>query len=204
MKKLSRTDLRDLLEYEKIRVGFRKHIIALKKNRRIAVGDKVSFVFENRETVKFQIQEMIRAERMVDDQKIQDEVDVYNQILPDSHQLSATMFIEITEEQDIKPELDRFQGVDQGQCVYFEFGGLARVYAQFEEGHSKEDRISAVQYVRFTLTPEEQTWFRDPAVPLALVVNHKNYAARTVLAAEQRKALARDFDDQSVEVGQEG
>ncbi|MBZ5553518.1 MAG: DUF3501 family protein [Acidobacteriia bacterium] len=201
MKKLTVDDVRNLYEYEKIRDEFRRHIIALKQHRRLPVGDKVSLVFENRETVKFQVQEMIRAERMVDERRIQDEIDVYNQILPDADELSATLFIEITTPSDIKPELDRFQGLDQGDCVFFEMGGLARVFGRFEEGHSKEDRISAVQYVRFPFTREEQSWFRDPTVPVALVIDHPNYAARTSLTAEQREALARDFEGASVGVG---
>jgi uncharacterized protein DUF3501 len=201
MKKLTVEDIRNLYEYERIRDEFRRHIISLKQHRRLPVGDKVSLVFENRETVRFQVQEMIRAERMVDERRIQDEIDVYNQILPATGELSATLFIEITTPADIKPELDRFQGVDRGDCVFFEMGGLARVYGRFEEGHSKEDKISAVQYVRFPFTGEEQTWFRDPTVPLALVIDHPNYAARTSLTGEQRKALARDFEETSVGVG---
>jgi len=201
MKKLTTDDVRNLYEYEKIRDDFRRRIIALKQHRRLPVGDKVSLVFENRETVRFQVQEMIRAERMVDEGRIQDEIDVYNQILPDSGELSATLFIEITTPADIKPELDRFQGVDRGDCVFFELGGRTRVYGRFEEGHSKEDKISAVHYVRFPFTRVEQDRFRDTTVTLDLVIDHPNYAARTSLTTEQREALAQDFEGASVGVG---
>ncbi|MFI5174239.1 MAG: DUF3501 family protein [Terriglobia bacterium] len=201
MKRLSRKDIQNLYEYERMRGDFRKQIIALKQDRRLPVGDKMSFVFENRETVKFQILEMVRAERMVDEHKIQEEIDVYNQTLPDVDELSATMFIEITAAPDIKPELDRFQGVDRGDCVFFELGGGARVNGRFEEGHSKEDKISAVQYVRFLFTREQQDEFRDLKVPLALVVEHPHYAARTTLTPAQRGSLAQDFEEASMEVG---
>jgi hypothetical protein len=198
MKKLSLSDIQNVYEYEKIRNNFRQRIIDLKHDRRIPVGDRISFVFENRETVKFQIQEMMRAERIVDDEKIREEIDVYNELLPNADELGATMFIEITEQSDVKPELDRFQGLDRGDCVYFEFGDLARVFARFEAGHSKEDRISAVHYLRFAFTSEEQSWFRDPKVSVALVVNHPHYSARSLLNQQQRASLAADFDAHSL------
>ncbi len=199
MKKLNFSDILNLYEYEKVRPACRQEVIAAKASRRISVGDRLTFLFENRDTVKFQIQEMIRAERIVSEEKIQEEIDVYNQLLPEDHELSATLFIEITEASDIKPELDRFQGLDRGDCVYFEFNGLARVFARFEAGHSKEDRISAVQYVRFSFTAEEQGWFSDPSVQVALVVSHPLYSARTVLTEEQRRTLAGDFGAASVD-----
>lgn len=201
MKKLSFTDIKNLYEYEKIRNEFRARIMELKRDRRIEVGRQVSFIFENRDTVTFQVQEMIRAERIVEDRKVQEEIEVYNQLLPDAHELSATLLIEITEPEAIRPQLDRFQGLDREECVYFEFDGLARVPARFEAGHSKEDRISAVQYVRFRFTPEERAWFADPRVSVALVVAHPNYAERTVLHAAQRASLARDFEDASIAAG---
>lgn len=201
MRKLSLEDMQNLYEYEKVRVDFRNRIIALKQLRRIPGGDRLSFTFENRETVKFQIQEMIRAERIVDDRKVIEEIEVYNQLLPDSNELGATLFIEITHQSEIKSELDRFQGLDRGDCVYFEFGDLARVFARFEPGHSREDRISAVHYLRFLFTAEERAWFEDANVSVALVVNHTKYIARTLLTREQRDALTADFKDAPLGVG---
>ncbi len=194
MKALSKNDLCNLDEYEKIRDDLRKSIMAVKQHRRVAAGDKVGFIFENRETLKFQIQEMIRAERLVAEEKIQEELDVYNELIPAANELSATMLLEITEPNDIKPALDRFQGIDRGDRVYFEFGGPARVNARFEAGHSREDRISAVQYVRFAFSPEERAWFSDPKVTVALVIDHPGFEGRTVLTPEQRASLAGDFE----------
>lgn len=203
MRKLGLEDIQNLHQYEKVRVDFRNRIIALKQLRRIPVGDRLSFTFENRDTVKFQIQEMIRAERIENDHNVLEEIEVYNQLLPDLNELSATLFIEMTDQSEIKLELDRFQGLDQEDCVYFEFGDLARVFAQFEAGHSKEDRISAVHYLRFLFTPEEQGWFQDPNVSVALVVNHANYSARTLLTLQQRNSLTADFKEKILEVGRE-
>ncbi|MFQ5991302.1 MAG: DUF3501 family protein [Nitrospiraceae bacterium] len=145
---LTQDDLVPYGEYEQIRVPFRQRIIELKQRRRLAVGEKVTLVFENRETVLFQIQEMIRAERIVDPMKVQNELDVYNALLPQDGGLSATMFIEITESDHIKEDLDAFQGIDRGQTVALRCGKHA-VYGEFETGHSKEDKISAVHFVRF-------------------------------------------------------
>jgi len=194
MRKLNASDIINLYEYEKVRSEFRARIIDLKKRRRIEVGDKVSLTFENRDTMRFQIQEMVRAERIADDHRVQEEINVYNAILPEANELSATLFIEITEQEQIKADLDRFQGMDRGDCVYFELEGHGRVFGRFEAGHSKEDRISAVQYVRFPFSPEQQRWLRDPGIPVALVVHHEHYQAQAVLNPEQRAALSDDFE----------
>src|SRR5262245_49090386 len=122
MQKIELAEIKNLYEYEKVREAMRRDVIALKARRRIAVGDRLSFVFENRETVLFQIQEMIRAERIVADERIQDEIDVYNEQLPAPGQLSATLFIEIEDRDRIKPELDRFMGIDEGRRVWLQVG----------------------------------------------------------------------------------
>jgi hypothetical protein len=194
MRKLAASDIINLYEYEKVRNEFRSRIIDLKKRRRIEVGDKVSLTFENRDTIRFQIQEMVRAERIVDEHKVQEEIDVYNEILPDTNELSATLFIEITEREQIRADLDRFQGMDRGDCVFFDLEGHGRVFGRFEAGHSKEDRISAVQYVSFHFSPEQQGWLRDPKIPVALVVHHEHYQERAVLTPEQRATLSDDFE----------
>src|SRR5437870_4731867 len=107
MKPIGISDVMNIAEYEKIRPEFRSRIIELKNRRRISVGPKITFVFENRDTVLSQIQEMMRAERIVHEDKIQNEIDVYNQLLPGQNELSATMFIEITDSDQIKAELER-------------------------------------------------------------------------------------------------
>jgi hypothetical protein len=184
-------EVRNLHEYEKIRDTFRREVIALKRHRRVAVGDRLSFLFENRATVLFQIQEMIRAERIVADDRIQDEIDVYNALLPEAGELSATMMIEIERKEAIKPELDRFMGIDSGEHVWLQVGREHAVPGRFEEGHSKEDKIAAVHFVRFALPPDaRQAFAREPA---ALVVEHGDYRARTPLPEETLRALREDL-----------
>src|SRR4029450_1370249 len=94
--KIARSEVLNFFEYEKVRAAMRERVIELKRRRRVTVGEHLSFVFENRDTVVFQIQEMCRVERITDDAKIQDELDVYNALLPGPRELSATLFIEIT------------------------------------------------------------------------------------------------------------
>ena len=192
MKKITLADVKNLYEYEKVRSQFRQEIIELKKRRRVSVGDKVTLVFENRATVLFQIQEMIRVERIVADEKVQDEIDVYNELLPSRGQLSATLLIEIVEQSHIKEELDRLFGIDEGKCVYFQIGKEHAVAGRFEAGHSKEDKISAVHFVRFTFGPTETAGFRNADV--ALVVDHPNYRARVTLPPEIRASLLEDLE----------
>ncbi len=192
MKKITLADVKNLYEYEKVRDRFRQGIIEHKKRRRVNVGNEISLVFENRETVLFQIQEMIRAERIVADEKIQEEIEVYNELLPEPGQLSATLLIEIEDEDHLKEELDRFFGIDEDGRVYFQIGGGDAVVGSFESGHSKEDKISAVHFVRFTFTPTEIEAFRHEEV--ALVVDHPNYRARATLPPEIKGSLLEDLE----------
>ena len=192
MEKIRFDDVRNLYEYEKIRDVFRREIIALKQRRRIAVGDRLSFLFEDRQTVLFQIQEMIRAERIVADDRVQDEIDVYNELIPGPGELSATMMIEIEEKSQIQPVLDRLMGIDSGEYVWLQIGRDHAIRGQFEAGHSKEDKIAAVHFVRFALSEAARRAFaREPA---ALVVEHPNYRARAELGPEVRQELLQDLD----------
>jgi len=192
MNKLSLADIKPLSEYEPIRKDFRSRIIELKRNRRVSLGDQITVVFENRDTLAYQIQEMMRTEHIYDEAGIQAEIDTYNAIVPGPGELSATLFIEITDPDQIKDTLDRLQGIDRGDAVYFELG-TERINGVFESGHSKEDKLSAVHYVRFPFSPAQQAAFRDPNIKAALVANHPHYRARTILSDSVRASLARDL-----------
>ncbi len=192
MKKLALADLMPLSEYETERATFRQRIIALKARRRIAVGGLITLVFENRDTVRFQIQEMMLVEHLYDEEKIREELAVYNGLIPDEGELSATLFIEITEAGRIKELLDRLMGIDESGRLWLELGN-ARCDAIFEAGHSKEDKLSAVHYLRFRLTPDQQRRLGDEAVAARLVIEHPNYKASAELSRESRQALLADF-----------
>jgi len=185
-------EILNLYEYEKERDARRRAVIALKTERRVGVGRYLSFVFENRETVWFQIQEMIRAERIVDEGRIAEEVEVYNTLLPRPGELAATMFIEIGETAQIKPVLDTLLGVDVGDHVRLEVGPYV-VPGVFEAGHSDEDlgKLSAVHFVRFALPPAARRAFADAEV--TLIVDHPGDRGRTVLTPAVRRRLAEDL-----------
>ena len=191
--KIELGDVLNFFEYEKVRDEMRRRVIALKHARRVAAGRYLSFVFENRDTLLFQIQEMCRAERIVAEDKVQEEIDVYNALLPGPDELSATMFIEIQDMARVKPILDRLAGIDRGQCVWLQIGPDLAVPGEFEAGHSDEEKgkLAAVHFVRFRFSPEAARAF--PKAQVHLVVEHPAEQARTRLEPEVLAALAQDL-----------
>jgi hypothetical protein len=186
-------DVIGLDRYESVRNEFRQRIIELKRRRRLTVGSFVTFVFENHDTVHFQIQEMLRAERITDLDAVRFELEVYNALLPHPGELSATMLIEITEDEDIPKRLNSLLGIDE--AVRLAIGDDWVVPAMFEAGQSNEEKLSAVQYVRFRLPVAARAAFPDPNVQVVLVIDHPNYRARANIDAEMRAALAEDLRD---------
>jgi len=191
MQKVTLDEIVGLERYEKIRDVFRRGIIELKKHRRVSVGDRVIFVFENQETVLFQIQEMLRAEHITDIDKVRFEVEVYNELIPGDGELSATMLIEITDQAQIRPELVRLLGIDQ--AVSLRIGNQFAVPGVFEGGRSTEDNLSAVQYVRFPLPIEARLAFCDERQDVRLAIDHPQYQAQAVLSSETRQSLAAEL-----------
>jgi len=189
MKKILLDDILGFSAYETVRDNFRKDIIEKKKSRRLAVGDKVSLVFENRDTVVFQIQEMLRAERTTDLDKIREEIAVYNELLPNPGELSATLFLEIEDQSHMRDDLLKFLGIDE--CLSLRVGSRS-LPGRFESGRSKEDKISAVQYVRFCFDEEARRAF-IAGERAELIIDHPNYQARAVLASEAQQSLAEDL-----------
>jgi hypothetical protein len=191
--KIELGDVLNFFEYEKVRDERRRRVIELKRARRVPLGRYLSFLFENRETVLFQIQEMCRAERITDDARIQDEIDVYSALLHRPGELSATMMIEIEERDRIKPILDQFQGIDVGQRAWVQLGKEFAIPGEFEAGHSDEERgkLSAVHFVRFAFPDLALRAFG--ALPVFLVVDHPAERARVELSAETKAALREDL-----------
>lgn len=192
MKTLNKESLLDIIEYEKIRHDYRKEIIDYKINRRIALGPNVTMVFENEKTLSFQIQEIMRAERLVHDEQIQEEIEVYNSIMPPSGGLSATLFIEITDEKKIKSVLNDFIGLTNSDNLYFEIGD-EKVFARFEEGREKEDKISSVHYVQFYLNQNQKERLADLSQTVNIVIDYKNYVHSVSVKDEMRQSLVNDL-----------
>lgn len=190
MKPITRGDIKGPAIYEPIRDDFRKRIIELKKPRRVSAGDRVTLVFENRHTLIFQIEEMLRAESLTRDDQIQDEIAVYNALMPTDDSLSATLFIELLPDADARSELGQLIGLDEHLLLHI---GEHAIRAAFEPGRSTGERISAVQYTRFMLSPEAKAALLREGTPLAIEIDHPNYRHRTSLSEAGRASLAADY-----------
>ncbi len=196
MRKIELKDIRNIAEYEKVREAMRAEIIALKTNRRLEVGPNLSLVFENRQTVLFQIHEMVRTERLVDERRIQDEIDAYQNLIPGEGELSATLFIEIpgiaemTHDQAIGA-VNHFQGFDAGGIVIE--AGPARSAGIFEAGFSNDEKMAAVQYLKFPIDAGLRDALSNPGLSARLTADNGRYRAEAVLGPMVRRELLRDL-----------
>jgi len=191
---IDKSDLLNIIDYEKQRDNYRKELISYKKNRRFKLGPNILITFENMKTMKFQIQEMMRAERMVHDSQIEEEIDVYNPLIPTGNELSATLFIEITDPEKIRPVLDSFIGLTEGVNVYFELNG-EKVAAVFEEGREKEDNISSVHYIRFPFTSAQKNKFANDSNAISINIDYNSYTHSIELSQEMIESLSNDFSN---------
>lgn len=192
MQKVMLEEIIGLERYEQMRPEFLRRIIDLKKCRRVAVGDRVTFVFENHDTMLFQVQEMLRTEHIVDLDRVREEIEVYNVLIPNPGELSATMLIEITDADRIRDQLVSLIGIDR--AVRLEVGAQHSIQGKFEAGRSQADKLSAVQYVRFTLAPQARQAFVGGVEPVRVVIDHANYRHATVIAGPVRESLTRDLE----------
>ncbi len=192
MKPLVQADLLSIADYERQREAFRSKIIALKQRRRISLGPLITLVFENHETLRFQTQEMIRVEHILDPFKVQAELDIYNTLMPGADEVSATLLIEITDQERMKEWLDMFMGLDHGETVSI-CAGSEQVFGVFEGGHSHETKISAVHFVRFKPTKSMIAAFADLHVPVTLTVHHREYHADVPVSGSMREEWLSDL-----------
>ena len=192
MKPIAADTLLNIIEYEKVRHTYRQDIIAYKKNRRISLGPNVMLTFENEKTLTFQIQEIMRAERLVHDAQIQEEVDVYNTIMPPENGLSATLFIEVVEEAKIRPVLNKFIGLTDHQTLYLDING-EKVYAEFEQGREEENKISSVHYVQFLFSNEQKNNFTDSESETKLGIDYKDYKYTETVPDGLQRSLCKDL-----------
>jgi hypothetical protein len=199
---LTLADIPDQRAYERVRDGYRRQIIEVKRRRRVALGPIMTVVFESVDTVRFQVLEMARAERIVTDEGIQGELDVYNQLLPAPGELSATLFIELTTPEDLQRWLPALVGVERSLAV--ELGSpqgavpVTKVVGVPEAAHAaaltRETVTAAVHYVRFSFSEAEVSAFAGD--PVALVVGHPAYEARAELSESTRRELLGDLTAQ--------
>ena len=197
MTELTLDDIADLRAYEREREAFRAHIIDLKTRRRVHVGPFVTFVFENRDTIRFQIQEMARVEKLISDEAIEGELRAYNPLIPEPGTLSATLFIELTSDAELHEWLPRLVGIEATVQLRLGDGPDAVVVRctpdpDHEKLLTRDEITSAVHYVAWHLTPEQIAAFAG-ATTVHLELDHPRYQHGTDLSADSRAELLADL-----------
>ena len=189
---LTRESLYSLEQYHRLRPEFRAKVIAHKKLRNVPLGDHASLHFEDELTMRYQVQEMIRLERMYEPELIQDELDVYNPLIPDGKNWKATLMIEYPDAEERQTALSRLVGFEQ--AVWVQIDDFARVSPIANEDLEREtaDKTSAVHFLRFELTPEMVAAAKNGAA-IRAGVDHPNYKAEIVLPSETRQSLVGDL-----------
>jgi Protein of unknown function (DUF3501) len=191
-RKLTLGDIADTRAYERERDDFRTRIIDLKRRRRVEIGTFVSFVFENRDTIRFQIQEMARVEKITTDEGIQTELDIYNPLVPEPGELCATMFIELTSESSLREWLPKLVGIERTVALTTAAGQVIRpvLEAQHEGQLTREDTTSCVHYLQWRFSPAE---VEGAAGGLTLSIEHPRYAESVELGPSTMAELLADL-----------
>ncbi|TXL67201.1 DUF3501 family protein [Zeimonas arvi] len=193
MPKVTRDSLMTLEAYAKARPEFRKKVIAHKKHRAVRLGPHLTLLFEDELTIRYQIQEMLRIEKIFEEEGIQHELEAYNPLIPDGRNFKATMLIEYEDADVRKRELAKLIGIEDKVWVQVE--GSPKVYAIADEDLEREndEKTSSVHFMRFELT-EDMAAALKYGVPLSIGVDHPNYkAAQEPVPAEIRAALVADL-----------
>jgi hypothetical protein len=192
-KKVTRDSLMTLEAYSKARSDFRKQVLEHKKLRTIGLGDHVTLLFEDELTVRYQIQEMLRVEKIFDEEGIQHEIDSYNPLIPEGNNFKATMLIEYTDENIRRKMLTQLKGIERK--VFVQVEGAKKVYAIADEDleRENEDKTSAVHFLRFQLDADMVKSLQY-GVALSMGVEHENYVAMLApLPALYQQALLKDL-----------
>lgn len=192
-KQVTRDEVLDIAQYEKVRPQFREQVLAAKKVRRMALGPHFTLLFENHLTALYQIQEMIRVERMVNEKDILHEIKTYNELIPTDGGLSVTLLIEYETEAERAEHLPQLLGVEEH--IFLQVGDNAPIPARFDRRQIGEDRVSSVQYLRFPLGDgDRQAWqAAAKAGTLRLTCTHPHYTHDAAIPLAVAEALAKDF-----------
>ncbi|MBU6315369.1 MAG: DUF3501 family protein [Acidobacteria bacterium] len=190
--KLTVDDIADARAYEREREQFRERIIELKRRRRVHLGTIVSLVFENRETMRWQVQEMARVEKIFTDEGIQDELDVYNPMVPEAGQLCATLFLELTNDDQMREWLPKLVGIERS--LVFRLPDGSEVRSAPEPSHAsqltREHVTAAVHFIEFRFTPEQVQAFEEGVM---LAIDHPDYLEVVELAPFTVQELRSDL-----------
>ena len=194
MQKLTRDDLYSLEQYSDIRNEFRNQVLSHKRNRRVELGTNAALYFEDRLTMQYQVQEMLRIERIFEAAGINDELEAYNPLIPDGSNWKATFMVEFPEVEERRAMLGQLIGVEHK--VYVQVEGFDRVYAIADEDldRSDEHKTSAVHFMRFELSTEQVDALKS-GVSLAAGIDHENYQVEiSPLPENVRQSLLGDLD----------
>jgi hypothetical protein len=192
-RKLRLEDIADLRAYERERATFRASMIEVKRLRRVAIGDLLTIMFENRDTMRLQIQEMIRAEKLVTDEGVMEELKVYNPMIPNPGQLCATLFLELTSEEQVREWLTKLAGLENSIFFQLSDGSKIRgtIDAQHAAGLTRPDVTAAVHYLTFEFTPEQVEQFSFG--PVSVVCDQPNYLQMADLLEATKTELLTDL-----------
>jgi hypothetical protein len=193
MDKLTTADLLSLEQYHKDRPRLRAEVLAHKRRRQAPLGPNLTLYFEDRLTMRYQVQEMLRAERIFESEGIAEELAAYNPLIPDGTNLKATMMLEYPDVAERRAALERLRGIED--AVYLEVGGRARVFAHADEDLARSDatKTAAVHFLRFELDAAMRAALKAGA-PLKLGVDHEAYRHELETPPETRASLAADLD----------
>ena len=191
-RKLTLADIADVRAYERERDTFRVHVIELKRRRRVHVGTIITLLFENHDTMRFQVQEMARAEKILTDEGVQQELDVYNPMVPERGALCATMFIELTSDEQMREWLPKLVGVEQAVRFRLPTGEVVpcAVDPQHAEQLTREHTTAAVHYVTFAFSPAQVAAFGEGTL---LEIAHPAYTEAVELATTTIGELRADL-----------
>lgn len=192
MPPIERASLMSLEAYARARPQFRAKVMAHKKNRTVHLGEHVTLIFEDELTIRYQVQEMLHAERIFEDAGIQEELDAYNPLVPDGRNLKATMMLEYPDVQERRNRLERLTGIEDK--VWIQAGGHERVWAIADEDLERENerKTSAVHFLRFEFSTEMAAALKAGAA-LSMGVEHEHYTALLQVPPAVRDALVRDL-----------
>lgn len=192
MEKLTHESLYSLEQYARVRPEFRARVMAHKKNRRVALGDHAALYFEDALTMRYQVQEMLRLERMFEPELIQDELDVYNPLIPDGGNWKATFMVEYSDEAERRAALARLIGIED--TVWVRVAGFDKVHPVCNEDldRSAPDKTASIHFMRFELSPEMCAAVKAGA-GIAAGIDHANYTVAVEVPAAVRDSLAGDL-----------
>lgn len=193
MEKLNKSDLFSLEEYSINRDSFRKKVLEEKRHRKVYIGEHVALLFENKNTIQYQIQEMLRIEKIFDAEGIQEELDAYNPLIPDGSNLKAVMLIEYPNVEERKEKLKILKGIEKK--IWIKVGSHNKVFAIADEDLEREDetKTSAVHYLRYEFSASMiDDWKNDSSIVMG--IDHENYqSSETIISSDISSSLSGDF-----------